>query len=988
MFALFVGFEIPNSSGETGTILDSYGDAMDDINTGISNAGGNTDKAIKKAKEWKNVLLGFDVATVLPDQSSTDSSGSGGSGSGGTGGLSVDPRILDALNKYKYLFDDIHMKAVDIRDELLKWADIAGKAFNENIFKPISNSWNKYGASIVKNMKDSFQNIRSILSGVADVLSDKWKPFFSAASDLFFSLLDTATLVTSTITTFLRNVWDSGGNYFLEGIFDLVTAFIELATAINDDFIKPVVSGFKNTFGVILGKVLGTVLGLIGKFMSTLSDVIKWVSKSKTAIKLLGTALTTVFTIIQIGKFTQLWNTMSKGLSVVDKLTSLFVEHTKIGARLFDSYVNGKNKFDLLKNAWNSGLGVIGNLFGKLRDSVSQTTAYQRAIEAATTSTTNMSIAQKLCSSATVILQNALNFLASHPLIAVGTAIGVVVGALALFSDSQTDATEKIKNCSSEIQEQYAEVEKLADSIDSTIESVNNQSSSTLAQVEAAKKYIDILKDMEDEDGYVNNISSAKILIQDINKILPDTVSITEDGKIEWKLTNDQLEKNIDLLKKQAEQQAYQETYTELLKTQIELGTKLNEQKAAQKKAQDEYNEAVRKENDFFEERHLHSKTLQEDVVEAGKKLREHNALVEASQQTYDEAKGKVENFEMTLEDVIGSLEETSNATVELSESTKTAFENIGKNGQKSIKDMINSLKDYDKKINETSKKQDENSKNQVKTLQNERNQKLLEYGKLVRDYELTYDQIINLAESNGVIFSSKEKATLESIVQTYKNKGTEAGDKYVSSLSSEINNDSYKTADAAKNNVSQANNALSKVPIKYLSVVEEAVSKAQKVRDNAQKNVGSIKISTKVQEAVNAKSAGKRAGSSFKSGFVAEVVTTIGAVIGNATSNIAKVFGFASGGFPDVGQMFIARERGPELVGTMGGRTAVANNYQIENGIYRAVRQAMMEGKAYDRGGDLYITIQNEDGSKIEKVIRNYNNYMKQTGGKGGFNI
>ena len=96
----------------------------------------------------------------------------------------------------------------------------------------------------------------------------------------------------------------------------------------------------------------------------------------------------------------------------------------------------------------------------------------------------------------------------------------------------------------------------------------------------------------------------------------------------------------------------------------------------------------------------------------------------------------------------------------------------------------------------------------------------------------------------------------------------------------------------------------------------------------------------------------------------------------------------FASGGFPDVGQMFIAREAGPELVGTMNGRTAVANNYQIENGIYRAVRQAMLEGKAYEKGGDLYITIQNEDGSKIEKVIKNYNEYMKHTGGKGGFII
>lgn len=49
----------------------------------------------------------------------------------------------------------------------------------------------------------------------------------------------------------------------------------------------------------------------------------------------------------------------------------------------------------------------------------------------------------------------------------------------------------------------------------------------------------------------------------------------------------------------------------------------------------------------------------------------------------------------------------------------------------------------------------------------------------------------------------------------------------------------------------------------------------------------------------------------------------------------------YASGGFPDAGQMFIAREAGPELVGTIGNRTAVANNDQIVEGISAGVRNA-----------------------------------------------
>lgn len=54
------------------------------------------------------------------------------------------------------------------------------------------------------------------------------------------------------------------------------------------------------------------------------------------------------------------------------------------------------------------------------------------------------------------------------------------------------------------------------------------------------------------------------------------------------------------------------------------------------------------------------------------------------------------------------------------------------------------------------------------------------------------------------------------------------------------------------------------------------------------------------------------------------------------------SVPGFATGGFPNTGEMFIARENGiPEMVGRIGGQTAVANNDQIVEGIVGGVRTA-----------------------------------------------
>ena len=48
-----------------------------------------------------------------------------------------------------------------------------------------------------------------------------------------------------------------------------------------------------------------------------------------------------------------------------------------------------------------------------------------------------------------------------------------------------------------------------------------------------------------------------------------------------------------------------------------------------------------------------------------------------------------------------------------------------------------------------------------------------------------------------------------------------------------------------------------------------------------------------------------------------------------------------ANGGFVDEGQLFIAREAGAEMVGSIGRRTAVANNDQIVEGITYGVREA-----------------------------------------------
>lgn len=63
----------------------------------------------------------------------------------------------------------------------------------------------------------------------------------------------------------------------------------------------------------------------------------------------------------------------------------------------------------------------------------------------------------------------------------------------------------------------------------------------------------------------------------------------------------------------------------------------------------------------------------------------------------------------------------------------------------------------------------------------------------------------------------------------------------------------------------------------------------------------------------------------------------------GRINVTVPRVQFMASGGFPDVGEMFIARENGMnEMIGRIGSRSAVANNDQIVNSIQGGVEAGM----------------------------------------------
>lgn len=98
------------------------------------------------------------------------------------------------------------------------------------------------------------------------------------------------------------------------------------------------------------------------------------------------------------------------------------------------------------------------------------------------------------------------------------------------------------------------------------------------------------------------------------------------------------------------------------------------------------------------------------------------------------------------------------------------------------------------------------------------------------------------------------------------------------------------------------------------------------------------------------------------------------------------KIFGFADGGFPDAGQLFIAREAGAEMVGSLGGHTAVANNDQIVEGIREGVEAAMeRQNQLLRRQNELLQALLEKEGNAEINVSSFYQavNRTNQRNGK-----
>lgn len=111
-------------------------------------------------------------------------------------------------------------------------------------------------------------------------------------------------------------------------------------------------------------------------------------------------------------------------------------------------------------------------------------------------------------------------------------------------------------------------------------------------------------------------------------------------------------------------------------------------------------------------------------------------------------------------------------------------------------------------------------------------------------------------------------------------------------------------------------------------------------------------------------------------SGFIAGITSWFASFGEKADGGVFQngrwhdITNYAAGGTPGSGQMFIAREAGPELVGTIGGSTAVMNNDQIVQSVANGVASAVAAVMGGQGNSPIEVTVK-VDSETLYRTVK-----------------
>ena len=1043
-FASFVaglfGFKLPtiDYSG-----LEKGSGAMDDMADSAKDAGSSVGGATKKVKDLKKELqtLGFDELNILNSPKNDSDSGGSGGGSGG-GGIGGGAGI-----------GDIDLPQYDFLKGLKKDTDEIEKRLKE-LFKPVTDSWNKYGKGVMDSFKFALNELSELTKSIGRSFGEVWQngtgkktvseillivknlcDFVGYLAKRFREAWDEAGLGTKII----QNLWDAANNLLhsvediseqlsnfafyldfkpaLKSVYSLSKAFKELSDIVGKylsdafknvllplakwgiekviptgvsalaDALKGVSAALKNlrpfiTFleklTVALGKLVGNTI-LVG--ISALGKALKAIGQSKT---LLAALTATVATLIASMKWGKVINDLNDVNSTVSKLKVVFELFKEEGISALELLVQ-----DFVKS--HKALDALVTGFKGLNDANGILSGVSTAVTALGTKLGVLTVAEGGATTATGLLGGAFAFLAANPLVAVAGAITIAVAALAIFtskvkdnSDAQERALSSAKRLSDGLKEQAQEWKKA--NAEARKNAEEGQKNALVAQDYAGRLY-----GIVDANGKITgSVKQAQFFVDQLNSQLGTNIEIHDGVISNWGKEKDAINETIEALKRKAVIDAYSEKFIEAEKERIKAQEQLTEATGKYNKSKEREEELLGKLKEAWESGQQPSASLTEEYRKQLEITKKYGDAVGSAKDKVTSITDGLNEYNAAIQSADGTVESSTAFIVE-------QYGVLAKDGTYTYSSLANGLNDLNAKCDENGKVWQTLSKTEQEASKQARVQLLSDLAQKAFNQGKTYEQMLSTAKAKGAELTQADKAELKKQYDNLKKQSEDIKavknaqnntllamlDKYgIDKNSKDAKRYQKELKDMQKNGTEQGQQYIDKLAKKIndgtLKVSNEASKVGKKSKEKFESHKADFKVDTKSANNILSRFMSSIPGSkSMKLDLKTDKKRF---KIGDFGFDIGF---FARGGFPDSGQMFVAREAGPELVGRIGRRTAVANNDQIVQGIASAVRSAMAGANNPNGGGTTRITVQNVLNGKAigESVIEYHNGKVKQTG-------
>lgn len=907
-------------SGGAGSASDDLEDLEDSID-GISDGLASGTAA---AKELKRTLLSFDEMNVLNDNSSSSS----GKGSGGSGaGIDLTDQINAALADYEKVwndaFDSMDNKAQRFANSIEKAFEPIGKFLNQK-------EWESAGIAIGQLITKGLENIDSFI---------EWgnvKGGVSKAIDTFTDIIngivnginwrvagktvgDGITTITKSINRLYDDIdWRNLGKSFATGLNSLDTAVDWDALGVS----------LTNKISALTDTAYGFFTHFdwrrAGKSLGdSFNAAVRNINFKKVGATLSAgvTGLTTELeSFAKRVNWTKIGSDIGQGLASIDWIGAISSVASSVIRAASGVLAGFESRFAGTME------GFLLNSIGGIKVINSAGSFAQKmldVIQKADISGSTTSLAGKIGDGISTALKAA-------PLIA--TAASAIIGLIsaAVSAAKRSRELQEIDVFGDTVDNLVDKTKTAAEEISRNIDSITKSGESDyLAQTQQIR---DLAEVYENLSGKTNLTASESETLRAVSEklvaLLPDLNEVydEENGKLD--IQADALNEIIENNEKRLRQKAYEDILTNLYKEQAQA-------QIDQKEALDNYNKAL----DVLNQKTYEFNNLSADqAAQQGITGKE----VKAAQDSVDELKVALDSANGALMDCNGTIAQYQNMLYGTNTAQSDFANNTARSGRAAANGMTAPLKDATAQIDRTL--------NQVVRIANKQSEMRSSGSASGTGWK---NGLLGVDFDSAARTKMGRVKALFNITGDLSSIGQAGGYAYVSNMASSAYNQSIignaTSGIKGKMNLSAALNAQGIADGQsYVTGLDAGVAKAKGTSVNAKHLI------------VKANADG-------------------GVFSGGRWKPITE---FAGGGYPDGSQLFIARERGPEMVGTIGNRTAVINNDQIvasvAAGVANAVAAVMSQ---YSGNGTVNVVLQGDVKRFFKAMQAQARDYSNQTG-------